>query len=548
MTTSQRGHRLERLFSKRRSANSTKTCDKGESSGPVFPQASFIRPTSSRMMAREEGASRTPSPRSQTYKHHRSSLPLSIGSSNTSSFQEEPTLGQSAAIASNLPDLKVLRHVNQATHFGETPAAHSSTPASARVSGTFISAKPAVRPGSSPPLAVLRLDTPPASDAEDSFSRALEKFKFSNHTRSHNSLPHNIPTPGQSPEMSPILDLNMKDQPTRIKGLGGARTSTDSFEYTTKDLLDHRPKTLAPNLHKKGSSTLAVYKPVLKEPTFHDFMDLSDDDIAEDHPDGTPGTAANMKALPPSPPSTASSSLLSASRSRAASLLTLPPPYTSRPATAAAFEAARIASRYNFDLVYVVNLWPDWNLRQDPGSITPTLSSSRAQISGGNNMTGRLLAAYGLSAVKSPFRISAAVHTKILQTDGWIEYRNEEAQKNEFARGYACAFYKGEYGRRRGSADSSSTTATGMSSNGNIDRGIVFAAYRKPSPGGDDSAVSCSKSELAVIYKDAEALVEMLIDIHMANRLRHSTAHGLHVHSDETGPMPIHRPTEITLG
>lgn len=496
-------------------------------------------------MAREEVATRTPSPRTQAYNHHRSSLPLSIRSSDlpSPSAVQEELLGRSssdtAPNTSNLPDLKVLRHFNQATRFGET-LSPSSKPQSNRLMGNSNSAQESFRPDTSP-TPVLRLDTPPTSDPEDSFSRALEQFRFSKHTKNP-SLSHNMPTPGPSPDMSPVLDTKLRNQPSGITALNSGRSSIDALDPAAGGLPEGS-RLSDPISHKrKGSSSLAAYSPVLKEPTFHDFMDLSDDDIAEEHPDSSLLATATNKALPPSPPSTASSSLTT-SRSRAASLLTLPPPFASRPATAAAFEAARIAARYNFDLVYVVNLWPDWNL-QDPGS-TPTLSSSRAPMAGGN-MTGRLLAAYGLSTVKSPFRISAAVHTKILQTDGWIEYRNEEAQSNEFARGYACAFYRGEYGRRRGSADSCSSTATGTSVNGNTDRGIVFAAYRKPGPDGDDSAASCSKSELSVIYRDAEALVEMLIDIHMANRLRYSSRHGLH--SDETGPMPVHRPTEITLG
>ncbi|PKS06469.1 hypothetical protein jhhlp_007217 [Lomentospora prolificans] len=547
MATPQRGHRLERLFSRRRSANSAKAAENGGPSGPVFPQPSFIRPTSSRMMAREEVAARTPSPKSQTYKHHRASLPLSIGSSelpNSSGVQEElheRSSSDATTNASNLTDLKVLRHFNQATRFGQS-LHHPSRLPSGGLAEITDPVKGYSRADTSP-TPVLRLDTPPTSDREDSFSRALEQFKFPKHSQ-HPSQTHNIPTPGPSPDMSPVLDIELHDQPSGLKSLSTRRVSMDALDPTAEDIPEG-PKLSSPRPHKrKGSNRLSVYSPILKEPSFHDFMDLSDDDIAEEHPDNSILPSATDKALPLSlsPPSTASSSLTT-SRSRAASLLTLPPPFASRPATAAAFEAARIAARYNFDLVYVVNLWPDWDIQQGPSS-TPTLASQAPMTAA--NMTGRLLAAYGLSTVKSPFRISAAVHTKILQTEGWIEYRNEAAESNEFARGYACAFCRGEYGQRRGSADSCSSTATGTSVNGNIDRGIVFAAYRKPNPDGDGSSVSCSKSELSVIYRDAEALVEMLIDIHMVNRLRYSTRHGLH--SDETGPMPVHGPTEITLG
>lgn len=387
---------------------------------------------------------------------------------------------------------------------------------------------------------VLRLDTPPMSDSEDSFSHALSRFQFPSPTQAPPS--HSMPTPGPSPSMSPVLDATLCDPSPADVTLRPSRCSMDALDPSAEEIPDCSALSTPCPQRKKGSGNPLSYSSVLKEPTFCDFMDLSDDDIAEEHPDNPPSGNSAERDSTPSPPSTSSSSLTT-SRSRAASLLTLPPPYTSRPATAAAFEAARIAARYKFDLVYVVNLWPDWNPHQDPCS-TPTLASKSAMA--GGNMTGRLLAAYGLFTVKSPFRISAAVHSHILQTGTWIEYRNKGTKNNEFARGYACAFYRGEYGRRRGSADSCSSTATGMSVNGNINRGIVFAAYRKPRPDGDDSAVGCNDSELSTIYNDAEALVEMLIDIHMANRLRYSGHHGKH--SDETGPMPVHRPTEITLG
>lgn len=219
------------------------------------------------------------------------------------------------------------------------------------------------------------------------------------------------------------------------------------------------------------------------------------------------------------------------------SLLTLSPPYSSRPATVAAFEAARIAKRYNFDLVYVVNLWPD-KTRSSTSSLNQEQRASfdsRSSASSSAAMAGRLLAAYGLECVNSPFQISANIHGKILRSGGWIEYRNQEDCPNEFARGYACAFYTGRYSKNDSIHSNASTTVKPSL----VDRGIVFAAYRKPRDDGSVLGIHSDKAELAKVYQDAEALVEMLIDIHVANKLRQPTSQPQDV--DETGPMPVQR-------
>jgi hypothetical protein len=133
------------------------------------------------------------------------------------------------------------------------------------------------------------------------------------------------------------------------------------------------------------------------------------------------------------------------------------------------------------------------------------------------------------------------VHKQILRSDGWIEYQNDEAEPDEFARGYACAFYRGQYGGPGAQGDLIGPSVASKSWTENIDRGIVFAAYRKPSHGDAKPAADCSKAQLATIYRDAEALVEMLIDVHKASRLRSPPSQPLY--SDETGPMPMHKPT-----
>jgi hypothetical protein len=137
-------------------------------------------------------------------------------------------------------------------------------------------------------------------------------------------------------------------------------------------------------------------------------------------------------------------------------------------------------------------------------------------------MTGRLLAAYGLPSIMYPFRISAPVHQKVLRTEGWLEYRNETGAQDEFACGYSCSFYTGYSPARRSDADTV-TTPDGKRRKLKAkpaNRGIVFAAFRLPR--GDGSPVASDPDELEMLAKDAEALVDMLIDTHMTHRQRTS--------------------------
>jgi hypothetical protein len=50
-------------------------------------------------------------------------------------------------------------------------------------------------------------------------------------------------------------------------------------------------------------------------------------------------------------------------------------------------------------------------------------------------------------------------------------------------------------------------------------RGIVFAAFRLPHGAADDGGTACSDGEeLEALHRDAEALVDMLIEMHMTQR------------------------------
>lgn len=253
------------------------------------------------------------------------------------------------------------------------------------------------------------------------------------------------------------------------------------------------------------SEALSTSSSVLREPDVNEFLSLSDDDIAEDTEEELAELDTESQRTPVPQP-------------LASTLLTLTPPRASQPATAAAYVAARIAKKYDFDLVYIVNLWPG-----------PALESS-----GERPLIGRLLAAHGLHHVPSPLQISSLVHTTILRSDGWIEYRNADARPHDLARGYASAFYTGQYAR---SLSGNTAPVSGVRLSEQIDRGIVFAAYRKPRSGDDRLGHSFDDKELGELHGEAESLVEMLIDIHVTNRLRQPPASPRT--SEETGPMPL---------
>ncbi|GAB1310779.1 UspA domain-containing protein [Madurella fahalii] len=309
---------------------------------------------------------------------------------------------------------------------------------------------------------------------------------------------------------------------------------------------------------------------ILKEPSFSEFLTLSDDDIAGDRaaPRVQPAAPeAPSYSLPPNPPAVIPPARITS----AYPLLTPSPPLASRPAAAAAFEAARIAVKFKFDLIYVVNLWPahmsrsqrQFSPRRSPRSTpttptTPTRAAAPSEypspasdtstgedsLFGGRiprcndgtsqcGMTGRLLAAYGLPSIMCPFRISAPVHQKVLRTQGWLEYRNDNtgpSARDEFARGYSCSFYTGySPDKRRCDAPSPGSgkqeqrgRKTGKAASAAANRGVVFAAYRLPR--GDGTGVRSDAAELAALHKEAEFLVDMLIDVHMTERKRRAAA------------------------
>jgi hypothetical protein len=294
-----------------------------------------------------------------------------------------------------------------------------------------------------------------------------------------------------------------------------------------------------------STSTLSIWTSqlirdrVLKEPTFDDFYSLSDDDIAESQPP----TPAHDARVPPTPPPKdmpnpyGAGGLLQELSSQSIAfkpardeitppctptnhhLLALAYSPTSPLDVFGALRAAELARKYDFVVLYVLSLWPmgadsclDISTTASSSGPQPTNTTLTEELRASamaSKMTGRLLAAYGLNEVPSPFEIVAETHLAALNYDHWNEYRNSDARPNDISRGWIRPFY------------SDCTTLSGASDAAGIlshkhgkNRGIVFAAYSKRTSKHGIPIETSAEQELLLrqLYSDAKALVEALVD------------------------------------
>lgn len=601
----------------------------------LFPQPSFIRPRDNRMVARDEV-----SPKSKPCP-----LPSSIYEpAKGGSRSARSSLGASGP-ASESATLRIPRRASSVTERRGGPSSLSSlvhyefterenNNAVRSLSSLCGSRRSTSLSPRSPKSMRAELDaafsrqaaaisasgdTPPPSDHDErrppSPSTGLLPLAQGPSTRNLGQ-----PTPGPSPALVP-----MPDSPSHTP-----RSSQDANERrpSLQSLL--LPQTPLP----EAADFAAVSDPILQEPDLGDFLGLSDDDIAESRPPSpdlpiaaaSPAVKGSLASahtgdllVPPRTPPTSRrrGSRVSDVSPKARQIPEMMPPSPmsirrisarlslatneDRAAAMAAFEVARIAARYHFDLIYVINLWPkkktgkpprfpfsadvfvdsmslaSATTKRDSGSSMRTShrDSSSLRFSGMASpdqslrlsdaevpatptpwgiddevgLNYRFLAAYGLHTVKAPLQIAYGVHNKILQTEGWIEYRGTEP--DDYQRGYARSFYTGyvpecEDGARRPSTaaqsmpDSSLNRGAGLSAvaqgkqpegprglahSGELgdghgrsehNRGIVFAAYRKPRPGEEPAGMTAA--ERMDMQQDAQGLLDMILDCHMVKR------------------------------
>ncbi|EPE06359.1 hypothetical protein F503_02487 [Ophiostoma piceae UAMH 11346] len=276
---------------------------------------------------------------------------------------------------------------------------------------------------------------------------------------------------------------------------------------------------------------------------------------------------------------------------------------------AAAFEIASIASRYQFDLAYIATIWPKnmaylkssavsvasaaamqsigWpsSPSAPPAMKLITRSSSQtSRVSGrtrGSHMghmsqnscssttssmnnhgsfapvaprqsklDAQFLAAFGLATVKTPYTLSAPMHSKILNAEQqWTEFSGPDFKPQEFSQGFGCAFHQGHapvmttfsqqrYERRPSTADdcdadteqdysptgrattrparrgSRKNSVSSVSVSTANNRGIVFVAYRRKEVA-DERAARGQTDDLEALHRDIEALVQKIYDAHV---------------------------------
>ncbi|KAI0107577.1 hypothetical protein GGR51DRAFT_559383 [Nemania sp. FL0031] len=361
-----------------------------------------------------------------------------------------------------------------------------------------------------------------------------------------------------STHTTPILSpANTRSNITRsrsIRETWGNRLEDPRFSGSHTGNSDNDPKQ---TLRKSAStSTISVLTSptsngdILKEPTFDDFYALSDDDIAEGRPP-TPACDADPRPTPPT-----KKTLNARFRSRLPRPITSPhntyklthgeitPPdtptdcrvlsLTAAPTprdTVGALWAAELARKYDFAVLYVLSLWPAGGdrpvnaatntLKTEPRLATTPITEEFAVSTEGSNIRGRLLAAYGLNQVPSPFEIATDTHLSALDCDHWNEYRNVDARPADISRGWIRTFYS-DYTPVPATAGAARCAPDNHPKN----RGIVFAAYSKQTLDPVIPMRASPRQELLLrqLYSDAKTLVEALVQQPYKSR-RTSTFH-----------------------
>lgn len=490
--------RLERFFTSKRKASAvslgTSTQPSTEPRTPTdplegmqFPSPSFIRPKNSRMAARDEVRIRQSGSRSSsTYD-----VSWPRKTSADSGYSGLPMPARLPSL--NMEPFGELAPMFQGFSFPKPPSNRSSAD-SGSLSFPGLSEDRTSWPNS--PLS--RLGTPPSEELE-----LPSPSPTGSRTERPLSIPPTSSTPKLSLDVGPLSDWHLEDD-HELEILNEtlcADIQRQLDQSLTATSLASHSRENSQITTDSTSPASSISRSSLQEPDVSDFYTMSDYSIAGHILDDSdlPSVAETHVTVAPS---------VSSLPFRDGPLLFLEPPSTGRMAAVAALEAARIATRYKFDMLYVVSLWPcnttNWSAASDDAAsaIPP------------DAMTGRLLAAHGLHNCPSPFQISSDVHVKVLQSEGWLEYHDEQADDAGFGRAYTCAFYPGRFNHRRAFQPTFGTE----SAQGNvIDRGLVFAGYRKTDE--DGLTPGASREELAYLRHDVEALIGLLIDIHMAYQL-----------------------------
>ncbi|KAH6646335.1 hypothetical protein BKA67DRAFT_583900 [Truncatella angustata] len=241
---------------------------------------------------------------------------------------------------------------------------------------------------------------------------------------------------------------------------------------------------------------------ILQEPTINDIYTLSDEDIFEARPftpapdlpppvppkDDLPARmrprAQPYNTVQPQQPQriyavNPQSGELTPPETPIDSSFLIPMPTRHSAKAFGAIMAARIARKYNFDLIYLVSLWPSGaGAHLDPSLPRASQTPQQSPMTGGSiyagprsKLTGRYLAAFGLEQIQmgEPFQIEQKVLLKTLRSESWSEYDDANAP---FSHGWTCSFNSDFVPLGQQSMDTNILKSA-------KNRGIVFAAYTR---------------------------------------------------------------------
>ncbi|KAI5866996.1 hypothetical protein GGS23DRAFT_553074 [Durotheca rogersii] len=399
------------------------------------------------------------------------------------------------------------------------------------------------------PLSGPHPDSPPISDGEEEHSRS--------------SLARSISLDGLPPlgEITPRTSLDCASQ-IAVEGLARKLSYRESWGVRVQDPAttgiasdEVPPNETAHSFQSQAirvAASIASFSTVIKhsaicgsitEPTIGDFYALRDDDLAEslptepetdsDEPPTPPPkdwpkavdrvASIRYKSVKPIVPTTAinptSGEFTPPCTPTDSQFLSLSYSPTFASGALGAIWAANIANKYQFDLIYVISLWPEMKGESfDPSLRSPPedrqgkcwnadYAASRCAIVANpkSGMAGRLLAAYGLNEFGSPFRIHTEFHAKMLGFQGWQEYRDDLASPGMIARGWTCSFYGDRVPTKR--------TGGNVTPDVSTNRGIVFAAYTKKTTQSVIPERSSPKQTaiLGKLRSDAQTLIDTLV-------------------------------------
>lgn len=379
--------------------------------------------------------------------------------------------------------------------------------------------------------------SPPTSDSEDDRS-TIVAIGANLHKKSNSETRPNIESSPKSmvTEAPPISASGHKTS----RETWGVRHDDPKLQYPNSNgspvpRLPLREIDNAPNLPVASFAFMGE----VGEPTIKDIYALSDDDIFEARPFTPP--PSYPPPPPPPPPKdevrvrvrrrTLTPAIVQPRRVHAVDPTSgeMTPPETPvelqflapLPARHSATElgaimTAGLATKYNFDLIYLVKVWPkresryrSTSLRVASGGGSPHGSADfeRALCStSGAVLSGQYLAAFGLDQVGEPLQIQTHVLQEALQSNSWNEI---DDPAGPFSHGWACSLASKRASVRSQEVERKSLVAK------NPNRGIVFAAYSRRHNNTVLPRESPSTTKfLAELRDDAEKLAKLVLGDH----------------------------------